>query len=104
MPPIRDMIEAHPARPKLAEQITECVVACFECAATCSSCADASLEEPDSRDLTGCIRRDLNCAAICAATGTMISRPGSLKGRMVRSLLTTCATACRECAEECRRH
>lgn len=67
-------------------------------------CADACLAEENIADLRNCIRTDLDCADICAATARVMSRhtPGELA--VVRALLEACAVACRTCAEECDRH
>ena len=45
----------------------------FRCAQTCTACADACLSEDSVADLRYCIRTDLDCADICAATGTVLT-------------------------------
>ncbi len=75
-----------------------------ECAEACTTCAGACLAEENIADLRNCIRTDLDCADICAATARVLARqtPGELA--VVRALLEACAVACRTCAEECDRH
>lgn len=38
------------------DKLTECIQACFECAHTCTACADASLSENMVAELAKCIR------------------------------------------------
>jgi len=56
------------------------------------------------KDLVQCIRLDLDCADICAATGQAASRRTGANTSVVRRLIETCAEACRVCGEECERH
>jgi hypothetical protein len=55
-------------------------------------------------ELTTCIRTDLDCADLCAATGRVVSRRTGTNADLTRATLTACAAACRVCAEECARH
>jgi hypothetical protein len=56
------------------------------------------------QDLRQCIRTDLDCADICAATGAMASRRTGSNQAVLRAAIQACATACRACADECARH
>lgn len=80
---ITAMVDAHPEAAETAEkaELADCIAGCFQCAQTCTACADACLAEDMVADLAACIRTDLDCADICAATGTILicqtaSNPG----------------------------
>jgi len=75
-----------------------------DCAQTCISCADACMSEGDIQNLLRCIRLNLDCADICNATFSILSRPSMAAPEIWVSQLQTCALACRLCAEECERH
>lgn len=85
-------------------KLAECIAACFECAQVCTACADACLGEDMVADLTTCIRRDLDGADICIATGKALSRQTGSDANVTRALLEACATACRSCGDECAKH
>lgn len=85
-------------------KFTECIQACFECTQTCTACADACLSEEKVADLTKCIRSNLDCADICATTGSALSRHTGYDANLTRAFLEACATACKTCGDECERH
>ncbi len=100
------MLDSHPD-PSLGadrEKLAACIRACLECMAACTTCADACLGEEMVADLTRCIRTDLSCADVCAATAAVLSRSPEGDARIVTAALEACATACGVCAEECERH
>ena len=101
---LADVLADHPAKDTfdLAE-INRAVQACFECAAGCTACADACLAEEHVANLRRCIKLDLICAEICAATGRILSGPGP-GGDAWRHLVEACAKACAEAAQECASH
>lgn len=86
--------------------LSTCIEACYECAPTCSACADACLGEEQVRELTTCISLNEVCANVCGTTGASLSRTVHAHAREVplRILLQACAKACSRCAEECERH
>jgi len=84
--------------------LATCIAACIECAQACTACADACLSEPTATELTKCIRTDLDCADISETTGRVLSRHTGYDANLTRTVLESCATACRSCAEECERH
>jgi len=101
----REMISAHPdVKGNISEPLIACIEACYDCAQTCTSCADACLAESDVARLKQCIRLNLDCADICHATGSLASRRAGSNQEMLRSMIETCAQACRLCAEECEKH
>lgn len=102
---VRQMFASHPNPASDAgEEAFAVVVATAECTATCTTCADACLEEDDPGALTKCIRANLDCAELCAVTGRLIARPGAQDAGTLRAALGACIAACNACAAECDRH
>ena len=100
-----EMVRTHPhAKGNTNDALIWCIEECYDCAQTCTSCADACLGEPMVARLTQCIRLDLDCADVCAATGAIASRRTGSNEEVIRRMLETCAIACRLCSEECERH
>lgn len=103
---VKEMLETYPKdlghidREKLAE----CIAACFDCAQTCTACADACLSEDKVADLTKCIRSNLDCADICETTGRVLSRHTGYDANVTRSILEACRTVCRSCGDNCDEH
>lgn len=99
------MIETNPnAAPVDAGTLAELIDACFECAQTCTACADACLGEDDPKAMAYCIRTDLDCADLCAATGRVMSRQTAFESEMARAAVEACARAAKLCGDECERH
>ncbi|HUG41095.1 MAG TPA: hypothetical protein VMM12_11450 [Longimicrobiales bacterium] len=102
---VRRMFQTHPAPASDAgEDAFALVQAAAECTYTCTTCADACLEEDDPATLRKCIRLNLDCAQICAVTAMLIARPGAQDRALLRAQLDACAAACRACADECDEH
>ncbi|CAL9297422.1 MULTISPECIES: four-helix bundle copper-binding protein [unclassified Streptomyces] len=104
---VEDMLRTYPAdlggvdRQKLIRCIEECAA----CAQACSACADACLSETEHLDtLAKCIRTDMDCADVCQATGSVLSRHTGYDANLTRAVLQACAVACATCADECERH
>lgn len=76
------------------------IMALNDCATECNHCATACLDEQDVKMLSRCIKLDLDCAAICSLTATLLGR-GSEHGH---HLLKECIEVCNACAEECEKH
>jgi uncharacterized membrane protein len=93
----------HPAS-DAGDEAFALVSAASECAAVCTACADACLQEEDAASMRACIRQNLDCADICAVVGRLIARPGRQDPDTLRAQLDACAAACRACAEECQQH
>lgn len=70
----------------------------------CTACARACLGEKMVADLAACIRTDLDCADICAATGNILTRQTATNTAITRPALEVCRTACAACADECDQH
>ncbi|MGD9920428.1 MAG: four-helix bundle copper-binding protein [Pseudorhodoplanes sp.] len=102
---VRTMFRSHPERPSNADAISHCIEACFACVETCTACADACLAEKGVASLIVCIRLNHDCAAVCAATGSILSRANKVGHRqLLEAQLTTCIAFARTCAAECQRH
>jgi hypothetical protein len=86
------------------QKLQACIEACVECAQACTACADACLSEDMVAELVTCIRTDLDCADVCAATGRVLSRHTGYDAHLTRAVLEACATACRTCGDECAQH
>ena len=99
------MLESHPQPGHVdREVLAACIDACVTCAQTCESCADACLSEDGVGELRKCIRLDLDCGDICAATSRVLTRQTEYDAPVSKAQLETCRQACATCAEECERH
>lgn len=102
---VQAVLHSHPEHPAHPDAITTCVDACSLCSETCTACADACLSERHVESLISCIRLNLDCAAVCAATGSVVARANKAGNRQpLEAQLTTCIAFCRACAAECARH
>ena len=101
----RTLLRSHPEKPAHADVIGRCIAACYDCVEACTMCADACLSERDVPHLVACIRLDLDCAAACEATGSILSRSNKNGHRqLLEAQLATCIAFCRACAGECAVH
>lgn len=99
------MLNAHPKGTQVdVSALTRVIDTAFDCAQSCTACADACLGEENVASLRHCIRLDLDCAEVCATTGTVLSRQTEPDWNVVRAQVQACATACQACAAECERH
>lgn len=102
---VQDMISTHPdVKGNTNDALIRCIEECFDCAQACTSCADACLGEASVQQLTQCIRLNLDCADVCAATGVLSTRRTGSNEDVIRAMLEACALACRICGDECDRH
>lgn len=99
------MLQTQPGSVAIGEEVlAEGIDACFECAQSCTACADACLGEDAGMNLTACIRINLDCADVCQTTGRILSRLTRMAPAISRAQVNTCMKACRICGEECERH
>ena len=82
------------------EQYASCIEACNDCADACDHCATACLQEKNVSDMVGCIRLDLDCAAMCRVAAGAMARGSEVAAQICEA----CADVCEACAEECARH
>ena len=95
---LRDDLLARPGQ----TQSEICRERCSDCESSCIACAEACLGEADVTGPSSCVRWSLDCAAVCAATGVLLSRSFPANGRMLRAMLEACLRACALCATACR--
>ena len=101
----QQMMTSHPQmRGRINEALIRCIEDCYDCAQTCTACADASLGEAMVQQLTQCIRTCLDCTDACLATGAIATRRTGSNAELVSRMLQVCEDACRLCAMECERH
>jgi hypothetical protein len=102
---VEGMFKSHPRHADASRGgWVECVEACYDCAQACLSCADACVAENQGDMLIPCIRLNQDCAAVCTATGQVLSRSSSPNWVVISALLEACATACQACGTECGHH
>ena len=78
--------------------VQTCIDACLACLSACEHCASACLAENDVKMMAECVRRDHDCADVCALTARLLMRGSGF------SSAALCADACARCAEECAQH
>jgi hypothetical protein len=101
----REVVESHPQPTGLDRDVLlRCVSECLDCAASCTSCADADLAEDDVGEMVRCIRLCLDCADACDASGRIVIRQTASDLRLIGAMVEACAVACLACAEECDGH
>jgi hypothetical protein len=99
------MIATHPdVHGNVNHTLITAIDAAYACAQTCTSCADACLAESMVGELRQCIRLNMDCADVCAATASISNRRTGTNEEVIRRVLDTCITACRLCGSECERH
>ncbi len=82
---VQQIISTHPhVRGKTNDALIRCIEECYDCAQSCTACADACLGEQQVHQLTQCIRLDLDCADVCAATGAVASRRAGSNEEVIR--------------------
>lgn len=99
------IIDLHPQPSDVnREARLSCIEECLDCGASCTACADASLSEPDAREMARVIRLCLDCAEECHVTGRIVTRQTSPDRNSMRAIVQACAAACAACADECDLH
>lgn len=84
--------------------LARCIAACFECAQTCTTCADGCLAEMPG-EMRRCIARCTSCSDICMTTGRVLARPGGGRNiKVVQALVQACVESCLACQNECGAH
>lgn len=107
MKTIEMMLRSHPRTDdqRFVAEYAEALGALATCANTCTACADACLGEPEHFEkLRRCLRTDLDCADVCAATVRVLTRQTETPNELVHAQLHACIIACQLCADECESH
>jgi hypothetical protein len=101
----RQILDAYPREVDLdRDLLVRCIEDCYDCADSCTQCADACLAEESVQELTTCVRLNLDCADLCAATGRVVSRQTGYDADVTSAVLRACIAACGSCAAECEIH
>jgi hypothetical protein len=101
----KQMLDTYPRSFNLdAGVLAAAIEALSDCAQACTACADDCLSEEQVQDLIKCIRLNLDCADVCAATIRVVSRQTEYDANVTRPLLEACIAACRSCGDECSSH
>ena len=101
----KQMLDTYPRSFNVdADALAAAIDAVVDCSQACSACADSCLSEDTVADLAKCIRLDLDCADICAATGNILPRQTEYDANVTRPLVQACRQACSSCGDECERH
>jgi hypothetical protein len=101
----QEIIALHPHPSTLNRNAAlRCIEECLDCSASCTACADDSLSEDDSREMTRVIRLNLDCADVCDTTRRIVIRQTTPGFHVIRAALETCVASCVACAEECDLH
>jgi hypothetical protein len=101
----QQMIATHPqAHGPTNDALTRCIEDCYDCAQTCTACADACLGEAMVQQMIQCVRTCADCADVCLTMGMMATRRTGSNAILVGRMLEVCEEACGICARECERH
>ncbi|MDQ4077642.1 MAG: four-helix bundle copper-binding protein [Chloroflexota bacterium] len=99
------MLQTHSRQaPVDLNQLAAAITELYNCAQSCTACADACLGEQQIDMLRRCITLCLSCADVCETTGRLASRLTEADWSLLRSQLDSCITACQLCGSECERH
>jgi flavoprotein len=79
---VKQLADAHPADRPFDDALITCIEDCLACF---QACADACLAEPDIVSLIKCVRTDLDCSDVCAATATVLSRRTAVDLTVIRA-------------------
>ncbi len=102
---VQDVMKAHPHPTSVDHNaLLRCIETSIECAASCTSCADADLAEDDVREMVRCVRLCLDCTDACDATARIAIRQTAPDLGVLRAMVEACAAACKACGDECERH
>jgi hypothetical protein len=102
---VAELLATHPGPSEVdRETLARCIAECFDCARSCTACADADLAEEEVAEMRRCIRLCLDCADICDAAGRVVSRQTHFEPETSRAQVESCRRSCSACAEECERH
>lgn len=103
---LETMLSSHPrADRQHVADYAEIVQNLADCGVACTACADACLAETGGAEkLRKCIRTNLDCAEVCAATMRLVTRQTETPNELLHAQLHACVLACQLCADECALH
>jgi hypothetical protein len=101
----RQLLDSYPrTAPVDAGVLAATIDALNDCAEACTVDVDADLSEHHLLELVNCIRLCQDCADVCTATRTFISRQSEYDSAVMRPLLEACIRMCKSCGDECEQH
>jgi len=101
----RQMLATYPSDLAVdAGVLAEAIDALNSCAQACTADNEADLSEPSLAELVKCIRLCLDCADVCIATVSVVTRQAQYDANVTQPLLQACVAICKSCGDECERH
>ncbi|MBX6767012.1 MAG: four-helix bundle copper-binding protein [Actinomadura rubrobrunea] len=98
------MLDTYPADINLEhDRLSHVIDALSSCAQACTACADACLSEPADQlpMLARCIRDNLDCADICSAAASVLSRHTGYDARLTKAQVEAAIQATKTCGDSC---
>ena len=101
----RQMLATYPSDLAVdAGVLAAAIDALNSCAQACTADNEADLSEPSLAELIKCIRLCLDCADVCIATVSVVTRQAQYDANVTQPLLQACVAICKSCGDECERH
>jgi uncharacterized protein DUF326 len=101
----RQMLATYPSDLAVdAGVLAAAIDALNSCAQACTADNEADLSEPSLAELVKCIRLCLDCADVCIATVSVVTRQAQYDASVTKPLLQACVAICKSCGDECERH
>ena len=101
----RQMLATYPSDLAVdAGVLAAAIDALNSCAQACTADNEADLSEPSLAELVKCIRLCLDCADVCIATVSVVTRQAQYDANVTKPLLQACVAICNSCGDECERH
>ena len=101
----RQMLATYPSDLAVdAGVLAAAIDALNSCAQACTADNEADLSEPSLAELVKCIRLCLDCADVCIATVSVVTRQAQYDANVTKPLLQACVAICKSCGDECERH
>ncbi|TMD46090.1 MAG: four-helix bundle copper-binding protein [Chloroflexi bacterium] len=101
----RQMLATYPSDLAVdAGVLAAAIDALNSCAQACTADNEADLSEPSLAELVKCIRLCLDCADVCIATVSVVTRQAQYDANVTKPLLQACVAICKSCGDECEHH
>ncbi|MDP9496116.1 MAG: four-helix bundle copper-binding protein [Actinomycetota bacterium] len=101
------MLQTYPSEMNLdTTQLAAVIDAVAACSQACTACADACLSESAQMlpHLVKCIRDNLDCADVCAATARVLSRHTGYDANLTQMQVQAALQAVQTCGASCGEH
>lgn len=101
----RQLLDSYPGEVDADPRVlTAAIEALSDCGQACVADADNDLREQNLAEMVTCIRLCWDCADVCTATMSVVSRQTAYSADVTRPLLEACIAVCKSCGDECQRH